>query len=98
MFFGDDLPAAEAERLGLVNRVVAPDDLPKVAAEWAGRLAAVPRALGLTKRLLNRSLDVDRATAFREEALAQELNMGTVDANEGVQAFVERRDPQFRGW
>ncbi|HET8618675.1 MAG TPA: enoyl-CoA hydratase-related protein [Acidimicrobiales bacterium] len=99
MFFGDDLPATEAERLGLVNRVVAPDDLPKVAAEWAGRLAAGPsRALGLTKRLLNRSLDVDRATAFREEALAQELNMGTVDANEGVQAFVERRDPQFRGW
>jgi 2-(1,2-epoxy-1,2-dihydrophenyl)acetyl-CoA isomerase len=99
MFFGDDLPASEAERLGLVNRVVAPDDLPKVAAEWAGRLAAGPsRALGLTKQLLNRSLDVDRATAFREEALAQELNMGTVDANEGVQAFVERREPRFRGW
>jgi 2-(1,2-epoxy-1,2-dihydrophenyl)acetyl-CoA isomerase len=99
MFFGDDLPAAEAERLGLVNRVVPADELPKVAAEWAGRLAAGPtRALGLTKRLLNRSLDSDRATAFREEALAQELNMTTEDANEGIQAFVERRDPRYRGW
>jgi 2-(1,2-epoxy-1,2-dihydrophenyl)acetyl-CoA isomerase len=99
MFFGDDLGAADAERLGLVNRVVAADELPKLTAEWAGRLAAGPtRALGLTKRLLNRSLDADRATAFREEALAQELNMTSEDANEGVQAFVERRDPNYRGW
>jgi 2-(1,2-epoxy-1,2-dihydrophenyl)acetyl-CoA isomerase len=99
MFFGDDLAAADAERLGLVNRVVAADELPKVTAEWAGRLAAGPtRALGLTKRLLNRSLDGDRANAFREEALAQELNMTSEDANEGVQAFVERRDPHYRGW
>ena len=99
MFFGDDLAAAEAERLGLVNRVVPADDLAEVAAEWAARLAAGPtRALGLTKRLLNRSLDSDRATAFREEALAQELNMSTHDANEGVAAFVERRDPVYRGW
>ncbi|HZM30614.1 MAG TPA: enoyl-CoA hydratase-related protein [Acidimicrobiales bacterium] len=99
MFFGDDLGAGDAERLGLVNRVVAADELPKVTAEWAGRLAAGPtRALGLTKRLLNRSLDGDRATAFREEALAQELNMTSEDANEGVQAFVERRDPHYRGW
>jgi 2-(1,2-epoxy-1,2-dihydrophenyl)acetyl-CoA isomerase len=99
MFFGDDLGAAEAERLGLVNRVVPAESLEKVAAEWAGRLAAGPtRSIGLTKRLLNRSLESDRATAFREEALAQELNMTTHDANEGVAAFVERRDPVFRGW
>jgi 2-(1,2-epoxy-1,2-dihydrophenyl)acetyl-CoA isomerase len=99
MFFGDDLSAAEAERWGLVNRVVAPESLPEVAAEWAGRLAAGPtRSIGLTKRLLNRSLESDRATAFREEALAQELNMTTQDANEGVAAFVERRDPAYRGW
>jgi 2-(1,2-epoxy-1,2-dihydrophenyl)acetyl-CoA isomerase len=99
MLLGDDLPAAEAERIGLVNRVVPADDLEKVAGEWAARLAGGPtRSIGLTKRLLNRSLDSDRATAFREEGLAQELNMTTHDANEGVAAFVERRDPDYRGW
>lgn len=99
MFFGDALTAADAERLGLVNRVVPADDLDKVVGEWAARLAAGPtRSIGLTKALLNRSLDSDRATAFREEALAQELNMTTHDANEGVAAFVERRDPDYRGW
>jgi 2-(1,2-epoxy-1,2-dihydrophenyl)acetyl-CoA isomerase len=99
MFFGDDVPAADAERLGLVNRVVPADDLDKVAGEWAARLAAGPtRAIGLTKALLNRSLDSDRATALREEALAQELNMTTQDANEGVASFVERRDPRYMGW
>jgi 2-(1,2-epoxy-1,2-dihydrophenyl)acetyl-CoA isomerase len=99
MFFGDDVPAADAERLGLVNRVVPADELAKVAGEWAARLAAGPtRSIGLTKALLNRSLDGDRAAAFREEALAQDLNMTTRDANEGVAAFVERRDPTYEGW
>lgn len=99
MFFGDDLPAAEAERIGLVNRVVPEGELEKVATEWASRLASGPtRSIGLTKALLNRSLDSDRPTAFREEALAQELNMTTHDANEGVAAFVERRDPVYEGW
>jgi 2-(1,2-epoxy-1,2-dihydrophenyl)acetyl-CoA isomerase len=50
------------------------------------------------KGLLNRSLDSDRAGALRDEALAQELNMTTHDASEGVAAFVERREPAFRGW
>jgi 2-(1,2-epoxy-1,2-dihydrophenyl)acetyl-CoA isomerase len=99
MFFGDDLPATDAAGIGLVNKVVPADALDAAVAEWAKRLAAGPtRSMGLTKRLLNRSLDSDRATAFAEEATAQELNMGTHDANEGVQAFVERRDPAYRGW
>lgn len=99
MFFGDSLSAADAERLGLVNRVVPAAELDELAASWAQRLAAGPtRAIALTKGLLNRSLDSDRTTAFREEAAAQELNMGTRDANEGVAAFVERRDPAFVGW
>jgi 2-(1,2-epoxy-1,2-dihydrophenyl)acetyl-CoA isomerase len=99
MFFGDDLSAADAAGLGLVNRVVPADGLDAAVAEWAKRLAGGPtRSIGLTKRLLNRSLDSDRVTAFAEEAVAQELNMGTHDANEGVAAFVERRDPAYRGW
>ncbi|WP_371273018.1 enoyl-CoA hydratase/isomerase family protein [Streptomyces sp. MUSC 14] len=98
MFFGDALPAPEAERLGLVNRVVPDGDLEKTARTWAARLAAGPtRALALTKHLVNTSLDADRATAFAAEAWAQEINMTTEDAQDGLRAFVERRAPEFRG-
>ncbi|MFF4537557.1 enoyl-CoA hydratase/isomerase family protein [Streptomyces aureus] len=98
MFFGDAVSAADAERLGLVNRVVAPDELEKTARAWAERLAAGPtRALALTKQLVNASLDTDRATAFAAEAAAQEINMTTADANEGVASFVERRSPHYKG-
>jgi 2-(1,2-epoxy-1,2-dihydrophenyl)acetyl-CoA isomerase len=98
LFFGDDLPADAAERLGLVNRVVPADDLDKTARAWAERLAAGPtRALALTKQLVNAALDTDRTAAFAAEAAAQELNMATADAQEGVRSFVERRPPGFRG-
>lgn len=98
MFFGDALSAADAERLGLVNRVVPAQDLEKTAREWAERLAAGPtRALALTKHLVNTSLDTDRATAFAAEAAAQEINMTTADAQEGVASFVERRAPRYEG-
>lgn len=98
MFFGDALSAADAERLGLVNRVVPAADLEKTAREWAERLAVGPtRALALTKHLVNASLDTDRATAFAAEAAAQEINMTTADAQEGVASFVERRAPRFEG-
>ncbi|WP_079077010.1 enoyl-CoA hydratase-related protein [Streptomyces sp. Root369] len=98
MFFGEALTAREAERLGLVNRVVEDEELTKTAREWAGRLATGPtRALALTKQLVNASLDSDRATAFAAEAAAQEINMTTEDAQEGVASFVERRSPEYRG-
>ncbi|MFG2251266.1 enoyl-CoA hydratase/isomerase family protein [Streptomyces mirabilis] len=98
MFFGDALTAADAARLGLVNRVVPADDLEKTARDWAERLATGPtRALALTKQLVNASLDTDRTSAFAAEAAAQEINMTTTDANEGVAAFTERRTPHYRG-
>lgn len=98
MFFGDAVPAAEAARLGLVNRVVPDGELAKTAREWAERLAAGPtRALALTKALVNASLDADRAAAFAAEATAQEINMTTADAQEGVASFVQRRNPAYRG-
>ena len=98
VFFGDDLSAAEAQRLGLVNTVVPAQKLGAVTAETAARLAAGPTiAIGLGKRLINRALDVDRATALAEEAMAAEVNMSSTDGQEGVRAFLERRDPQFRG-
>ncbi|MEV8306917.1 enoyl-CoA hydratase-related protein [Streptomyces flavidovirens] len=98
MFFGDSVPAAEAERLGLVNRVVPDDELTETARAWAERLAGGPtRSITLAKQLVNASLDVDRATAFAAEAAAQEINMTTADATEGVASFVERRTPKYRG-
>jgi 2-(1,2-epoxy-1,2-dihydrophenyl)acetyl-CoA isomerase len=99
VFFGDDCPADEAERIGLINKVVPAGKLEATAAEWAGRLATGPTpAISLSKSLLNRSLDVDRTTAFAEEAAAQEIAMTSEDAAEGVRSFVERRPPAFRGW
>jgi 2-(1,2-epoxy-1,2-dihydrophenyl)acetyl-CoA isomerase len=99
IFFGDDLPATEAERIGLINKVVPAAELEAAAAEWATRLAKGPtKAIGLSKFLLNRSLESDRQTAFEEEAWAQELASRTEDFNEGVQAFIERREVSFKGW
>ncbi|MFD7783521.1 enoyl-CoA hydratase/isomerase family protein [Streptomyces nojiriensis] len=98
MFFGDAVPAAEAERLGLVNRVVAAEELEATARAWAERLAQGPtRALAMTKQLVNASLDGDRAASLTAEATAQEINMTTADANEGVASFVERRTPKYLG-
>jgi 2-(1,2-epoxy-1,2-dihydrophenyl)acetyl-CoA isomerase len=97
--FGDDVPAADALRLGLVGEVVAAADLDERATELAARLAGGPtRTLGITKRLVNRACDLDRDAALAEEAWGQELVMTTADAQEGVRAFVERREPEFRGW
>lgn len=99
VFFGDDLRADEAERIGLVNRVVPAAELQSTAAEWAGRLAQSPtKALMLSKWLLNRSLDSERHGAFEDEAWAQEMASYTSDFQEGVAAFKERREVEFRGW
>ena len=99
-FFGDDVPAREAERLGLVNRVVPRDAAARPRPpSWAARLAAGPtKAIGAAKYLTNRSLESDRATALWDEAVAQELVVGTEDCREGLAAFAERRTPSFKGW
>lgn len=99
VFFGDALAVDDAERLGLVNRVVDKEQLEETVGELAGRLAAGPtKAISMAKWLLNRSLDSDRRTAFDEESWAQEMVVATVDAEEGLRAFAERRDPRFRGF
>lgn len=99
MFFGDDVSAADAAAIGLVNRVVPPDELMPLAREWAQRLAAQPtKSLTMSKMLVNRSLETSRQTMFEMEAWAQEILMAGEDADEGVNAFKERRDPDWKGW
>jgi 2-(1,2-epoxy-1,2-dihydrophenyl)acetyl-CoA isomerase len=98
-FFGGDVQAKDALEIGLINCVVPADELDETVNRWARQLATGPtRTIALTKKLINDAHDLDRAAAFADEAWAQEMNMGTHDAGEGVRSFIERRDPEFKGW
>lgn len=98
VFFGDDLSVEDALRVGLVSKVVPADQLEAVAREWAERLAKGPTfAIGMSKRLLNRSLESSFETALEEEAMAQSIVTQSEDTREGMMAFMERRTPAFKG-
>lgn len=95
---GERIDAAEAARLGLVTRVVAPDALATQAAEVAARLASGARtAQRLTKQLLAGADQLDPAAAADAEFAAQTICFGSDDALEGAQAFFEKREPRFTG-
>lgn len=95
---GETVSARDAERIGLVNRVVPQEDLLKTAREWALRLAQGPgKAIGLIKRGLNRSVGSDLESMLEVEAQLQEIAGRTQDHREGVLAFLEKRAPHFRG-
>lgn len=99
MFLGEDCDAATADRIGLCNRVVPATELDTTTDELALKFLSLPtRAIALTKRLTNRSLESSREQSFDDEAMFQELITGTADCQEGLAAFAERRSPVFRGW
>lgn len=98
LMLGEPIDAATCERLGLANRVTAPQDTDAVAEDLAARLAAGPTVmLALTKRLLSVSSESDRQRAFEQEAWAQEMVSRTADLREGLASFAERREPRFLG-
>jgi enoyl-CoA hydratase/carnithine racemase len=98
VFFADVIDAAEAERIGIVNRVVPADDLDKVTSELANRLAVLPPIqLALSKRLLNQAFSVSMAEALEFEDTAQTMNFASRDTAEALAAFLQKRDPRFTG-
>ena len=94
----DIVSAREAERIGIVNRVVPDAELDKFVGEWAAKLAAGPPiALQLTKRMITAGLAQSMSEALHWEAMAQTVTSGTQDTQEAMRAFVEKRTPLFKG-
>lgn len=92
------LDAAEAERIGLVNKVVPAAMLDEAVADWASQLAAGPPiALAQSKALLDRSSTASLAEALEAEAAAQTVNFATADTVEAITAFLQKRTPTYRG-
>ena len=95
---GDTFDAAEALRLGLVNRVVAPDRLQEETLKLAQRLAdGPPLALARLKRLMRQSVDRDLREQLDAEAEGFAACAATADFAEGVQAFFDKRQARFVG-
>ncbi|HWA36726.1 MAG TPA: enoyl-CoA hydratase [Burkholderiales bacterium] len=95
---GERFDAAQAAQLGLVNRVVPGADLEAETAKLARRLAAGPTAVyGRTKALINGSLATPLESQLQREAEAFAQSASEPDFHEGLEAFVEKRQPRFRG-
>lgn len=95
---GDKVPADEAERMGMVYKVYDDALFAESSLQLAAQLAAMPtKALALTKKALNQAFISSFEEQLHDEELLQERASRTSDYNEGVQAFLEKRTPQFKG-
>lgn len=98
-FLGESIDAAEAARLGIVNQVVAPEELESATLQLAERLrAAPPIALAAAKHAVYMSEGAELEEMLRYETEAQLRCFDSDDAHEGVRAFIEKREPKFTGY
>jgi enoyl-CoA hydratase/carnithine racemase len=98
IFTGELIDAQEALRLGIVSKVVAPEELMSTVYQLARRIAAGPPvAIRLAKRSLYDNAERDLKSSLERETFSQNIASETEDAREGIRAFVEKRDPKFQG-
>jgi 3-hydroxypropionyl-coenzyme A dehydratase len=98
LLLGEQVSAHEAERIGLVNRVVAADEFDAAVADWATRLAAKsPLLMRMGKDAMFRQQDMAFAEALEYLRSQLSLAFATDDIQEGVQAFFEKREPVWTG-
>jgi 2-(1,2-epoxy-1,2-dihydrophenyl)acetyl-CoA isomerase len=96
-FSGESIDAREAERLGIVTKVVPASLLESETRILAEKLASGPSGLGLSKRAIHRALSLDFDQALEYEAQIQAVAGDSADHEEGIRAFLERRPPNFTG-
>jgi enoyl-CoA hydratase/carnithine racemase len=98
LLLGERIDAREAERIGIVNKVVPAEEFDDAVAEWAAKLAAKsPVIMQLGKEAMFRQQDMDFEQALDYLRSQLSLAMTTEDIVEGVQAFFEKREPQWKG-
>jgi len=98
LLLGDRIDAREAERIGIVNRVVPAEEFDAAVAEWASKLASKsPLIMRLGKDAMYRQLDMPFEDALDYLRAQLSLAMSTEDIVEGVQAFFEKREPKWKG-
>lgn len=98
VFTGKMIDAIEAERIGLINAVVPAEELETTARDLVRKLAKGPtRAIGMAKTSIYQATSMDLASVLEAEARAISLSISTEDAKEGLKAFIEKRNPDFKG-